>query len=453
MRRTRNSTALALVATLAAAALTASLALPLASAAFTLSGESLGLAQRDARVFNTFTDASANDNTVPHPNFPGASGATLAIWKAHTEWGSGPWAGDGLGDGLASNAQLGDGGANFDTVWQGTTTDAAGSNGNVHVAVSGLGGGVLAFTATPITDGWKITYNDDLLWDDGPGLPVAGALDLQAVATHEIGHALGLGHSAVAGATMFASGSGSALSARSIEADDRAGLQAIYGVAAASKPRITALSGALVTGGAISIHGLNFAATGNEVWFTKLASDGVPVKLVGLVGLAGGTRLDLAVPPGTQAGALHVKVPGSSGAALSNGFPIALDFPPGSFALTEAPKAGSLGLLPLLSGSGDLTSGSGAFTLFLQNFPAAAMGQLFVGSGEGNVPFKGGVFDPLPLLLTVPIALDASGALTLPATMPSGLPAGTELVLQALVVDLGADGGVGASNGLRLEIP
>jgi len=124
------------------------LSLPTSTAGFTTIGGSLGLSQRDFRVFNNFTDSQANNNTTPHPNFPGHTGAVMAIWKGHVEWSSGPYAGNGLGDGVTSNPILGDGGANFDNTFQGTHTAAGGSNGNVHSELSGGSGGVLAFTET-----------------------------------------------------------------------------------------------------------------------------------------------------------------------------------------------------------------------------------------------------------------------------------------------------------------
>ena len=72
----------------AAFGLVASLSTPVDTAGFSLIGGSLGLGQRDFRVFNNFTDASANNNTTPDPDFPSAVGATQAIWKGHIEWGS-----------------------------------------------------------------------------------------------------------------------------------------------------------------------------------------------------------------------------------------------------------------------------------------------------------------------------------------------------------------------------
>lgn len=53
-----------------------------------------------------------------------------------------------------------------------------------------------------------------------------GTIDLRSVLTHELGHALGLGHSSDPRATMFATGSGKRW--RSLEQDDRAGVCDLY---------------------------------------------------------------------------------------------------------------------------------------------------------------------------------------------------------------------------------
>ena len=91
----------------------ASLSTPADTAGFSLTGDVLGLDQRDVRVLNNFSDPSANDNTTPHPDFPSVNGATRALWKAHLEWSSVPFA------------------------------------GSVHCEFQDMGGGLLAFVETP----------------------------------------------------------------------------------------------------------------------------------------------------------------------------------------------------------------------------------------------------------------------------------------------------------------
>jgi hypothetical protein len=57
----------------------------------------------------------------------------------------------------------------------------------------------------------------------------SGEFYIEGVQVHEIGHALGLGHTNVSGATMFPSVSACNNSPASIEADDIAGINALYG--------------------------------------------------------------------------------------------------------------------------------------------------------------------------------------------------------------------------------
>ena len=53
-------------------------------------------------------------------------------------------------------------------------------------------------------------------------------IDLAGVSTHEFGHAVGLGHSSVQGATMYPSVSACDFSISSLANDDKAGYSAIY---------------------------------------------------------------------------------------------------------------------------------------------------------------------------------------------------------------------------------
>ena len=414
-------------------------------AAFSLLGHSLGLDQRDFRVNDNFGDAQAHDNTTPHPNYPGATGAVMSIWKAHAEWGS-SLHGDGSGDPLGGNL-LGSGGANFDNTWQGTTTDA-GLGDNVHT--ESVTGGPLSFT-TAGAGGWKVTYSSAVTWDDGPGLPDAGTVDLQSAATHEVGHTLGLGHSTAPGATMAAAGAG-LVSARSIEADDMAGIQAIYGAAARGKPVLTgatALSGTPAPGAQLTLTGSGFASTDNEVWFTRVESDGQPAVVSGLAASHGGTRLTLFVPADAAPGDVLVRVPGGGHAALSNAWP--LDVAPGPFTLLGPGLGGAFGV-PALSGSGDPTAGGGGVTFHVTDVAPSAVGLWFVGLEPAALPVEGGTLFVFPWLLELPVAVGPAGSLDVPAAVPLDA-AGLDVVMQMWFHDATGPTIATATNGLRLAIP
>lgn len=73
----------------------------------------------------------------------------------------------------------------------------------------------------------------DHRWSFGTD-PADGRVDARGVILHEMGHALGLGHSAEPRATMYASHP-PGLGWRSLEADDRAGICALYPGAGASR--------------------------------------------------------------------------------------------------------------------------------------------------------------------------------------------------------------------------
>lgn len=56
----------------------------------------------------------------------------------------------------------------------------------------------------------------------------SGEYDIDGIMTHEVGHVIGLGHSNVAGATMYPSVSACNFGNRTLEADDLAGKNALY---------------------------------------------------------------------------------------------------------------------------------------------------------------------------------------------------------------------------------
>ncbi len=290
------------------------------SEGFSLIGDNLSLSQRDFRIFNNFVDAAANDNQEPDYNFPGHQGAVMAIWKACVEWGS-ELHGSGNGD-PTQPAGLGSGGANFDPSFQGESNGVGSSGNNIHSGLSGGDGGVLAFTESGGSGSWRIRYYENWNWEDGPDAAAIGEIDLQGVACHEYGHAVGLGHSTVSGTTMFPSISGSGGGQRTIEADDINGVKAVYGTKSSTKPRIFSIS---ISGGAVTILGEDFSSTGNQVWFTNtsVTSTGTDpfVKVTSVSSSGGGTQITVNIPASAGAGDILVQKNGTTHSSLSNAWP------------------------------------------------------------------------------------------------------------------------------------
>jgi hypothetical protein len=358
------------------------------SQGFTTIGGSLSQSQRDVRVFDNFTDASANNNTTADANWPGYTGAEMAIWKACSEWSSQLHAGTGAGDPLQA---VGSGGANFDISWQGNATGIGTTNENIHSEISGDGGGVLAFCETPISDGWRIRYYQNWTWQDGPG-SVSGGIDIQGVACHEYGHALGLGHTNVGGATMFPSISGTGTGQRSIEADDIAGVQFIYGVKSSAKPTITSVS---VNAGQVTILGTNFSPSNNEVWFTQAGTggNGTPIKVTGVT--SGGTSITVAIPGTAGEGDILVRNNGTANSNLSNAWPFDPGAPPPTCGVTTycTAKLSSNFCFPSIGSSGTPSFFSaGSFSINTTNMEASVSAINFFGTtGQASTPFQGGV--------------------------------------------------------------
>jgi hypothetical protein len=71
-----------------------------------------------------------------------------------------------------------------------------------------------------------VRFNNAFKWQTSSGC--SGGYDLAGVATHEFGHAAGLGHSTVSGATMYPSVAACDFSISSLANDDKAGYSAIY---------------------------------------------------------------------------------------------------------------------------------------------------------------------------------------------------------------------------------
>lgn len=114
---------------------------------------------------------------------------------------------------------------------------------------------------------------------------------------------------------------------------------------------------------------------------------------------------------------------------------------------------GTAGLVPKLSTEGDLVGGRKVHVVLADARPSAAT-LLLIGLKRVNFPLGLGCtiwVDPGPTPLLVPVQIDKSGSLRLPATVPAGL-AGTKLLLQAFVYDNSASNGVlSMSGGLELR--
>lgn len=291
-------------------------ALPTLSTGYSLIGGNLGIGttgngyQRDFRIFNNAADATANDNGTTSASYPGATGAKQAVWKAGEVWNSNK-----------------DGNANFDFDFQGSATAAGGLNGNTFSwGTSGCSGGTLAYTQTPISDGWNILMCENWTWNDGPTVS-GGQIDIQGVAAHELGHALGLGHSAVSCSgscvnvtTMCPTICGTGVEQRTLQADDKSGLAAIYGAKPANKPTITGLSGSFLVGGTLVITGTNFPSTVNVKFTAGTTTNTGTIPGVVYNVAATSTSVSVTIPSTAVDGNVLVWAPSIS--RLSNPYPI-----------------------------------------------------------------------------------------------------------------------------------
>ena len=112
--------------------------------------------------------------------------------------------------------------------------------------------------------------------------------------------------------------------------------------------------------------------------------------------------------------------------------------------------AGSTGV-PSLTGIGTLAAG-GSGELQLQSAPPSAPGLLLASVAPSALPFKGGTLYAVPVAAALPFVTDQAGSLTLAWQDGPGAPAGSQLVLQAALVDPGAVGGVALSGAVSADL-
>lgn len=179
-----------------------------------------------------FTDASGWDpghsgSTVDITTL-GIPGYTAANYAADINSALNVWASPSL---FTNLGQVADGGVNA-----GASQVTGGHLGDIRVGAWGItSAGVLAHAFYPATEaiwglggtiGGDVHFDTGWTWADDPTDTTADAdFDFYTVALHELGHALGLGHSTVAGSVMYPYYGGAR---RTITADDIAGIQAIY---------------------------------------------------------------------------------------------------------------------------------------------------------------------------------------------------------------------------------
>ncbi|MEE9395061.1 MAG: matrixin family metalloprotease [Planctomycetota bacterium] len=261
----------------------------------------------DARAFATHGSSWASPTALykVNANFTDASAGTAeeqiaAIQRAASEWKSA-------------------GQVPFEFIYDGTTTNTtvAPSDGENAVFYSNSDGGGALATAT-----WSSFANGDFFGFDiefysmGGALdfvwatnPVGSQFDIESVATHEFGHALGLSHSASTDATMFASVVAGSIANRTLAADDIAGVQSLYGVQATGAPTVSNVApffGWIGGGERIRLTGTELSGGDPQV----VTIDGV--QATGVTVLDNST-IEFDVPMGVRSGFVPVSVSHAQG--------------------------------------------------------------------------------------------------------------------------------------------
>jgi matrixin/IPT/TIG domain-containing protein len=360
-----------------------------------------------ARSFTTFclpgwpnATGTFRTNGAGFPASAGGEGAVnAAIRAAAAEWttrGGSPfrWVDGGTTTNAADNLRDGF----TDVYWVNQT------NGNV-IAVTTCGGGV---------QGADVKFLNVSLRTDGSDL------DIQAIATHEIGHALGLGHSTDSSATMYPTYHG--VGGRQIEADDIAGIRSIYGVSSAPTIlAVTPASGFRRGGDVVTIDGTNFDASTRVTFGASSVASSTIVS---------STRLQAITPPSTTLGATSVSVSNGTSASTLAGAFVYVENDDRVDVVSMTPRAG------------------GPFVLRVSGRPGAIWG---LAGSDGPGPW---VARPLtqpalsldlgpspPFLVRVyargfassgVLPLDATGVALVSGTIPDGLAAGSSFRWQAV---------------------
>jgi hypothetical protein len=115
---------------------------------------------------------------------------------------------------------------------------ATGNDGMNLVVFRNASSGSAIATTYWWSSGGRIIDADIVFWDAAfrffsGSSGCSGGFYIEDIAAHEFGHALGLGHSTITGATMFSSVSSCNAGNRTLDADDIAGVRSLYPPSAA----------------------------------------------------------------------------------------------------------------------------------------------------------------------------------------------------------------------------
>ncbi len=157
--------------------------------------------------------------------------------------------------------------------------------GDIRIGGMTQSGGQLAFAYLPPpfnggTDAGDLFFNTSYWWQTN-----GTTYDLETVAIHELGHALGMGHSAIATADMYAS-YGDAKQA--LTPDDMAGIQSIYGTRPPetagnnSYTKATDITPYINGAGQVSMPNLDITTSNDVDWYMAT----VPTRTVGTMTVA-----------------------------------------------------------------------------------------------------------------------------------------------------------------------
>jgi hypothetical protein len=222
-------------------------------------------------------------------------------------------------------------------------------------------------------------------------------------------------------------------------------------VVQASAATFDAFGAAVALSGELLVVGASYATVGSNVW----QGSAIVFRRTGGTWVEGET---LAAPGGKTSDLFGAGVAGHGqrfvfavpqddiGSAPDVGSAWAFDLPGGAFEDAGCAHAGVAGH-PLLTGAGDLSSGSGNEVRLTDAAPNALAG-LFLALGSTPTPFKGGTLKPVPFFEPTLLLTSGDGAIPLPFVMPAGVPAATEIWAQWAIQDGAATKGVSLSNAL-----